>query len=79
LKIPGIREVNGVEHGIDEEGFLLSISDWPPGVAAGMPALEGIEPKPPRREVISFMRDYYFSYRVAPGDTRADPGIPQVS
>jgi len=66
LKTTGLLEVNGTEYEVDAEGFLQHISDWSREVAIGMAARDGIELESVHWEVINFLRDYYFSYQVAP-------------
>ena len=61
-----LLQIDGVEYEVDAEGFLQNPSDWSRGVAAGMAAGDGIELEPPHWEVIGFLRDYYFKYRIAP-------------
>jgi len=61
-----VLEINGNEYEVDEEGFLKDISDWSREVAEGMAAKDGIELERAHWEVISFLRDYYFSYQIAP-------------
>jgi len=61
-----LLEINEVEYEIDQEGFLRNMSDWSREVALGMAARDGIELEAAQWEVISFLRDYYFKYQVAP-------------
>ena len=61
-----LLEINGTAYEVDEEGFLQDISDWSREVAEGMAAKDGIELEAAHWEVISFLRDYYFKYRIAP-------------
>ena len=51
---------------MDAEGFLRDISDWSREVAVGMAARDGVELEVEHWEVISFLRDYYFRYGIAP-------------
>jgi tRNA 2-thiouridine synthesizing protein E len=66
LKTPGQLEINGTDYAVDTEGFLQNISDWSREVATGMAAKDGIELEAAHWEVISFLRDYYFRYQIAP-------------
>ena len=59
-------EINANQYDIDEEGFLLDISDWSREVALGMAARDGVELEPEHWEVIMFLRKYYFEYQIAP-------------
>jgi len=57
---------NANEYEVDEEGFLKNISDWSREVAEGMAAQDGIELEQAHWKVITFLRDYYFKYQIAP-------------
>ena len=61
-----ILEINGNEYELDGEGFLQNMSDWSREVASGMAEKDGVELEPAHWEVIKFLRDYYFEYRIAP-------------
>ena len=41
-----VLEINGIEHEVNEEGFLQHPSDWSREVAEGMAATDGIELEP---------------------------------
>ena len=61
-----LLEIDGVEYEVDEEGFLQNMSDWSRAVAEGMARRDGAELEMAHWEVINFLRDYYFSYQIAP-------------
>ena len=61
-----LLEIDGVEYEVDEEGFLKHTSDWSRAVAEGMAAQDGVELEAAHWEVIGFLRNYYFEYRIAP-------------
>ena len=59
-----MAEILGAE--VDEEGYLLKISDWSREIAITMSEEDGIELSPEHWEVINFLRDYYNEYQIAP-------------
>ena len=61
-----VIDIDGIEYEVDENGFLLYMSDWSRAVAAGMASHDGIELDAEHWEVILFLREYYLEYRIAP-------------
>jgi len=51
---------------IDEEGYLLTLSDWSVEVAEAMAKADDCELTPNHWEVIDFLRGYYEQYEIAP-------------
>jgi len=59
-----MAEILGVE--IDEEGFLLKMTDWSEEIAFAMAAEDDIELSSEHWEVINFLREYFEEYEFAP-------------
>ncbi len=59
-----MAEILGAE--IDEEGFLLDISDWNKDIAIAMANEDDIELSTEHWEVINFLREYFDEYKFAP-------------
>ncbi len=59
-----MAEILGAE--IDEEGFLLKITDWSEEIALAMAAEDDIELSSEHWEVINFLREYFIEYEFAP-------------
>ncbi len=59
-----MAEILGAE--VDEEGYLIKVSDWTPGIANAMSEEDGIELSPEHWEVINFLQGYYKEYEFAP-------------
>jgi len=59
-------EVNGKSYEHDEEGFLLDVNQWNEDVAAVLATGEKLEMTPEHWEVITFLREYYNEYQIAP-------------
>lgn len=59
-------EVAGKSIEVDEEGYLVNLSDWDETVADYMAKEEKIEMTPNHWEVINFLREYYSEYQIAP-------------
>ncbi len=59
-------EVNGKTIEVDEEGYLVNLSDWSEEVANFLAQEEKIEMTPNHWEVINFLREYYNEYQIAP-------------
>ena len=59
-----MAEILGAE--IDEEGFLLKITDWSEEIALAMAAEDDIELSSEHWEVINFLREYFEEYEFAP-------------
>ncbi len=59
-------EVNGKTYETDEEGYLTNINDWEPEVGTAMAQVDDCELSNNHWEVITFLRDYYEEYQIAP-------------
>lgn len=58
--------VNGKALETDEEGYLENLTDWEPAVASAMADIDGCALTDAHWEIISFVRDYYDEYQIAP-------------
>ena len=58
--------VNGRDLEVDEEGYLVDLSDWDKDVALELAKGEGVEMTESHWEVIDFLREYYDEYQIAP-------------
>ncbi|MCS6944170.1 MAG: TusE/DsrC/DsvC family sulfur relay protein [Sutterellaceae bacterium] len=59
-------EVGGKSIEVDEEGYLVNLSDWSEEVATFIAKQEGIEMTENHWEVVNFLRKYYEEYQIAP-------------
>ncbi len=59
-------EVAGKTIEVDEEGYLVNLSDWDETVAEHLAKEEKIEMTQNHWEVINFLREYYSEYQIAP-------------
>jgi TusE/DsrC/DsvC family sulfur relay protein len=59
-------EVNGQVYEHDEEGYLLNLGDWNKDLAAVIAVVEEIRMDDDHWEVVTFLRDYYEEYQIAP-------------
>ena len=59
-------DVNGKAIEVDEEGYLVNLSDWTEDVAKVMAAAEDAELTESHWEVLNFLREYYNDYQIAP-------------
>ncbi len=59
-------EAAGKSFEVDEEGYLINLSDWDEGIAAYLANEEKVELTPNHWEVINFLREYYSEYQIAP-------------
>ena len=59
-----MAEILGAE--VDEEGYLLKVTDWTPDIAKAMSDEDSIELSPEHWEVINFLQAYYKEYEFAP-------------
>ena len=60
----GLGEPEDVE--MDENGFLVNLSDWSPAIAVALAARDGLELTAEHWNVLLFLRDYYDDYMIAP-------------
>lgn len=58
--------VNGKDYEVDEEGYLLDLSQWNKEVGAELAKTENVEMTESHWEVIDFLREYYDEYQIAP-------------
>jgi len=59
-------EVNGRQIEVDEEGYLVNLSDWQEDVAQVLANDDNLELKDEHWEIINFLREYYNDYQIAP-------------
>lgn len=59
-------EVNGTSYETDEEGYLEDISLWTRELGDAMALADGAELTNNHWEVITFLREYYEEYQIAP-------------
>jgi len=59
-------EVNGKDLPTDEEGYLSNLGDWEPEVAVTMAKIDECDLTDNHWEVITFLREYYEEYEIAP-------------
>lgn len=58
--------VNGKTVEADEEGYLVTISEWNEDLADLIAKDEGVTMTPEHWEVVNFLREYYQEYQIAP-------------
>jgi TusE/DsrC/DsvC family sulfur relay protein len=59
-------EVSGKSYEIDEEGYLVDLSQWNEEVGAYLAQTEGVNMTDQHWEVVNFLRDYYNEFQIAP-------------
>jgi TusE/DsrC/DsvC family sulfur relay protein len=59
-------EFQGKQYEVDEDGYLLNLSDWNKELAEHIAELENVKMTDAHWEVIDFLRDYYDQYQIAP-------------
>lgn len=59
-------EVSGKTIEVDEEGYLTNLSDWNEEVAKTLADQDSLELTENHWEVITFLREYYDEYQIAP-------------
>jgi len=59
-------EVDGKSYETDEEGYLVNLSEWVPGIASVMAKEDDLELTDEHWEIINFLREYYEEYQIAP-------------
>jgi tRNA 2-thiouridine synthesizing protein E len=62
----GTIEVSGKSYEVDEEGYLVDLSQWNEELAGEIAKAEKIEMTPNHWEVVNFLREYYNEYQIAP-------------
>ncbi len=58
--------INGNNFNLTFDGRLLSLSDWTPELAKAIAKEEGLELTDAHWDILNLMRDYYFTYNIAP-------------
>lgn len=59
-------EIDGKSFETDEEGYLVNLDDWIPGVADVMAAEDDLVLGDEHWGIIDFLREYYQEYQIAP-------------
>ena len=59
-------ELNGVTYETDEDGYLVNLDQWNKDVADYLAKGEGLNMTESHWEVITFLREYYDEYKIAP-------------
>lgn len=59
-------DVNGKAIEVDEEGYLVNLTDWSDDVANVIARQEGLDMSDSHWEVVNFLRKYYEEYQIAP-------------
>ncbi len=58
--------IAGKDVEVDEEGYLIDLSQWNEDVAKHMAVEEKVDMTDSHWEVINFLREYYDEYQIAP-------------
>jgi len=58
--------INGNNFNLTFDGRLVNLSDWTPEIAKAIAKGEGLELTDAHYDIINLMRDYYFTYNIAP-------------
>jgi TusE/DsrC/DsvC family sulfur relay protein len=61
-----MMEFKGKQYEVDEDGYLLNLTDWNKELAEHIATLEEITMTDAHWEVVNFLRDYYQKYQIAP-------------
>lgn len=59
-------EVNGKNVEVDEEGYLTNLNEWDEEIAGYLAGTEEVEMTDNHWEVITFLREYYDEFQIAP-------------
>jgi TusE/DsrC/DsvC family sulfur relay protein len=59
-----MAEIQGAE--VDEEGFLIDLSQWTKEIAVEMAKGDDIDLSDEHWDVINFLREYFEEYQIAP-------------
>lgn len=59
-------DVEGTQVEVDEEQYLVNLADWTEGVAKVLSKQDELELTENHWEVITFLREYYDEYQIAP-------------
>ena len=59
-------EFEGKQIEVDDDGYVLNLSDWTAGLAQKLADEDNINLTEAHWEVINFLRDYFEKYQIAP-------------
>ncbi|MFC1769524.1 TusE/DsrC/DsvC family sulfur relay protein [Nitrospirota bacterium] len=59
-------EFEGKQVELDDDGYLVNLDDWAKGIAGILAKEDDMELTEAHWEVITFLRDYYEKYQIAP-------------
>ncbi len=59
-------EHEGKSYETDENGYLITLSDWSDDLAGKLAELESIDMTDKHWEIVNFLRNYYEEYQIAP-------------
>jgi dissimilatory sulfite reductase related protein len=59
-------EIDGKSYETDEEGYLVNLEEWVPGIADIMSAEDDLVLGEEHWDIINFLREYYEEYQIAP-------------
>jgi TusE/DsrC/DsvC family sulfur relay protein len=59
-------DFQGKQIEVDDDGYLLNLDDWTKDLATHLAKQDGIDLSDAHWEVITFLRDYYKQYQIAP-------------
>ncbi len=59
-------DVNRKQLELDEDGFLVDMTEWSEDVALALAKTEEVEMTDNHWEVVNFLREYYEEYKIAP-------------
>ena len=59
-------DVAGKSVEVDEEGYLVNLSDWDEDIANYLAQEEKVDMTDNHWEVVNFLREYYSEYQIAP-------------
>ncbi len=62
----GSFEMNGKEVETDDDGYLINLEDWNEDVAKYLAGTEEVEMGEGQWDIVTFLRDYYSQYQIAP-------------
>lgn len=59
-------EVAGKQVEVDEDGYMVNLDDWNKEIGDHMAKADGLDLTDSHWEIITFLRDYYQKYQIAP-------------
>ena len=62
----GTIDAGGKTYEVDEEGYLVNLSDWSEEVANHIASNEGLAMTQNHWDVVNFLREYYEEFQIAP-------------